>query len=423
MVKVVPMASVDQQVFTVYVGTSPKRARSNRLAVVGGVFLVAMAAVAVLSTQGHHRSTVMTTKATRASTRLSDLTLASRILAAAPKSSSQQMYAMLQQWQDKQVSEDNVRSQMLAVFPKGINTMLQESSSKVCEKKDEIIGKLSSLLEKLTADAIARNLTDAKSFEEKKESLQAWLEEESSFRLEAEKAKEAEQGASYARVQYEKWKASYQDAKQRVEQLEKSYPKELASIAAERALIKEIIVLLDTFESQPTDQAKQTGKSNTLMQIKAKLSKLQQWAQQSNSAVKIQGIKSLEQKLASFTETSAVRTLLQDMLKELDTREQVVKKVEDEAKAEMNSHFDKLVHYEKDVVDLSNAADKAKEVSAQTDMEREKLNGLKKNSAESYEDEHDEYETVAPPAERAIYILQVIIEKIRSFCAAPSASA
>ena len=142
-------------------------------------------------------------------------------------------------------------------------------------------------------------------------------------------------------------------------------------------------------------------------QIKAKLSKLQEWAQKSNNAVKIKGIHSLEQKLASFTETSAVRQLLQDMLKELETREEVVKKVEDEAKEEMSSHFDKLIEYEKEVVDLSNSADKAKEKSAETDMHREKLNGLKKNAAESYHDEHEQYETVAPPAERAIYILQV----------------
>ena len=232
--QVIKMTSVDQQVFTVYVGNSPKRAKSNRMAVVGSVFIVAMAAVAILSTRGYRNSTAMTTKATKSSVRFSDLTLASKILSVVPKASTQQMYAMLQQWQDKQVSARNVRSQMLAVFPKGINTMLQESSSKVCDNKDVIIGKLSSLLNKLTADAISRNLTDAKSFEEKKESLQAWLQEESSYRLESEKAKEAEEGASYARVQYEKWKASYQGAKERVEQLEKSYPKELASIAAER---------------------------------------------------------------------------------------------------------------------------------------------------------------------------------------------
>ena len=39
----------------------------------------------------------------------------------------------------------------------------------------------------------------------------AWLDGESAYRLEVEKAKEAKEGATFARAQYEKWKATTLD--------------------------------------------------------------------------------------------------------------------------------------------------------------------------------------------------------------------
>ena len=122
-------------------------------------------------------------------------------------------------------------------------------------------------------------------------------------------------------------------------------------------------------------------------------------------------------------------------------------------------------------MDLSNAQDKAAQRAAERNLERQNLNGQKINTGvcvcvcvcvlifspklclplawstcfdyvlgvhsyyththtqththihahkeESYEDEHSEFTIVAPPSEKAIFIIQMIMKKISEHCAAP----
>merc|ERR1712230_280400 len=100
------------------------------------------------------------------------------------------------------------------------------------------------------------------------------------------------------------------------------------------------------------------------------------------------------------------------MLKDLKLREEVLDKSLEETKSELEEHKQKLQKYEMEVVELSNAEDKADERAAARNLQRQKLNGNKINSAENYANEHSEYEIVAPPADRAIFILQTIMKKI-----------
>merc|ERR1719231_785463 len=102
------------------------------------------------------------------------------------------------------------------------------------------------------------------------------------------------------------------------------------------------------------------------------------------------------------------------MLKDLETREDVIDKSLADTEAELKSHEEKLIEYEKEVVDLSNAADKAKQKADAKDLQRQTLNGEKINSEESYDNEHAEFQIVAPPAEKSIFIIQVIMDKINS---------
>ena len=123
-------------------------------------------------------------------------------------------------------------------------------------------------------------------------------------------------------------------------------------------------------------------------------------------------------------------------------------------------------------MDLSNAQDKAAQRAAERNLERQNLNGQKINTGmcvcvcvcicicvcvcvcihtilstcvdrilefhsysarkhththththtpteETYEDEHSEFTIVAPPSEKAIFIIQMIMKKISEHCAAP----
>ena len=73
-------------------------------------------------------------------------------------------------------------------------------------------------------------------YEAKQAALEAWLDGESAYRLEVEKAKEAKQGAVFARSQYEKWKATTLDTQDRLDAMNAKYPKQKADIAAERCV-------------------------------------------------------------------------------------------------------------------------------------------------------------------------------------------
>jgi len=358
-----------------------------------------------------------------------DSRLAIMLLKAAPHSKVQQLHQMVKTWQDKVVSSDDTdlsHGTVLAAVPRSITQALQASGN-LCAKKDMIFDKFDALLKKLGAESFDRNQTDAAAEMAKDESMKAWLESESSYRLQLEKQKEAEEGAKFARDRYEKWAQTVLSTEDRVTTMSASYAKEKESIADQRSLIKEILRMLGIMADQPLDAAtaaaggymSKKGMSKpqqlTLSQVKAKIAELKQEAV-AGGPISLREVDLLQSKLANFAETDEVKDLLGNMLKDLDLRESVIDSSLAAATKELQEHKDKLLNYEKQVVDLSNAADSAAMKVHQKNLERQDLNGKKITAGETYEDEHAEYVVVAPPADRSIYILKVIMAKINEFC-------
>ena len=162
--------------------------------------------------------------------------------------------------------------------------------------------------------------------------------------------------------------------------------------------------------------------AQTLKELKAKVAELKLQAAQ-GGAIQLRQVNILQQKLASFAETDEVKNLLMGMLKDLDMREDVIDKSLADTQSQLDAHKAKLVQYEQEVVDLSNAADKAKMKAAAKDLQRHKLAGDKINSAEEYDNEHAEFQIVAPPSERSVFIIQVIMDKITKFCSGDKSDA
>jgi len=376
-----------------------------------------------------------------------DMQLALALIKHAPNLSVHGLKNIIDNWKDKQISdldsETGPNGQMLAFNPSSIMTSLEgESESGLCAKKELIFEKLNQLLKKLGHENVARNATDQAAYGAKEAALAAWLDGESSYRLEVEKEKEAKQGAEFARGAYEKWMDATKQTQSRLDKMNERYPKEKADISAEREMIKTIMRYLGILDDQPLDEtsAKAGGYMNPnidhpnapaeakepspakLALIKKEIAKLKARAA-NGDGVKLALVNKLESKLASFAETDFIKDLLLQMLKDLDTREEVLESALADTTKELAEHKEKLVKYEKEVVELSNAGDKAKERAASRNLERQKLNGNKINTGENYQNEHAEFEIVAPPADRAIYILRMIIKKIEDYCkpAAPAA--
>jgi len=358
------------------------------------------------------------------------------LIRGAADSSVDHLSAALQEWQDHQISNfDTPSSQMLAAVPGNIQTVL-EDSGKLCEKKDIIFAKFNQLLKKLGDESVERNATDKAAYDAKQEAIRAWLDGESTYRLQKEKVKEATQGAEYARSSYEKWSATVKGTQERLDKMKKDYAKEFEDIKTERLLIQEILRLLGIMEDQPLDDAsKKAGgyvagattaehaSPLTLAEVKSKVAMLSQQAKRGDSPIGEWQVKTLQSKLASFAETDEVKKLLEEMIKSLDQREGVLTKALEDTKKELESHTAKLTDFEKQVVDLSNAADKAKQAEASADLQRQTLNGVQINKGEAYKTEHAEYVIVAPPADRAIVIIKLIMQKVEDFCKAGSAPA
>jgi hypothetical protein len=341
---------------------------------------------------------------------------------------------MVKHWQGKMIAsddDDSSHASMLAAVPRSITQALQASGN-LCAKKDLIFDKFDKLLSKLGAESFNRNQTDAKAEMAADETLKAWLDAESAYRLQVEKKKEAEEGAKFARDRYEKWAETVKTTQARFDKMTTDYAKEKQDIADQRLLIKEILRMLGILSDQPLDaataaaggyvasKAKKTS-SLTLAQVKAKIAELKKEAVD-GGPISLQQVNLLQSKLANFAESDEVKTLLTNMLKDLDQREEVIDQSLKTTEDELNDHKAKLVDYEKQVVDLSNAADAAAMKASNMDLQRQDLNGEKINAEETYKNEHAEYVVVAPPADRSIYILKVIMAKINEYCVAGTLS-
>ena len=363
-----------------------------------------------------------------------DSHLALELLRAAPTQSLEVLHHMVRHWQGKMIAsddEDSSHGAMLAAVPRSITQALQASGN-LCAKKDLIFDKFDKLLAKLGAESFNRNQTDAKAEMAADETLKAWLDAESAYRLQMEKKKEAEEGAKFARDRYEKWAETVKATEERYNKMKTDYGKEKQDIVDQRLLIKEILRMLGILSDQPLDAATEAAggytaaekakpRALTLAQVKAKIAELKKEAVD-GGPISLQQVNLLQSKLANFAESDEVKTLLTNMLKDLDQRESTIDNVLSSTEAELKDHQGKLVDYEKQVVELSNAADAAAMKASNMDLQRQDLNGEKINAEEYYTNEHAEYVVVAPPADRSIYILKVIMAKINEYCAAGTLS-
>jgi len=333
------------------------------------------------------------------------------------------------------------RTQMLALGPRASGESFGQAldgagASLLCQKKDLIIDKFDELLKKLGGEELSANITMNKVSAEWKEAMTSWLDSESTYRLTVEKSKEATEGATFARNEYEKWADANKQAKKDLAATLTRHAAEREALASERQLIKVIMrligVLHDVKASDKSiaaggrDSVKdsETGVSDpyaeqmtkTKAELHAKFAKLQSLALRTKVPGSTQKLAMINQHLAVYSETEEVAKILKEMLDDLEQRLKIIDTVDEQAKKLVDDTEAKMVEWEKQLVALSNAADKAKEKQASAQLEREKLNGKKKVSHANYDEEKDAYTLMIPPYEREIYVITMIKIKIAQHC-------
>ena len=111
-----------------------------------------------------------------------------------------------------------------------------------------------------------------------------------------------------------------------------------------------------------------------------------------------------------------VAKILKEMLSDLSTRLSVIDEVDAQAKKLVDDAYDKMVHWEKELVKLADAADKAKEQMMKEKLEREALAGDKDVAGKTYDEEKAAYKIIITPYMREIYVITMIKIKINEHC-------
>jgi len=342
---------------------------------------------------------------------------------------------------------ENERMQMLANAGHGItmHTTSLVDDSTLCAKKDIIISKFDQLLKKLGGEELALNISNGKINEELKSSLGAWLDSESSYRLTVEKAKEATEGADYARNQYEKYNTAYLDAKKTLDQINKQNAEERNGLLDERDLIKEIMVMIGVMNDvEATDKDIAAGGKNSdknqygvsdpyaignkkkavsSAQLQQKLERLQALSSKAKQAKFSTMLHKLKSSLAEFAESDEVALILKQMLSDIEDRLRIITNLATSAKKNADDMEAKVIEWQTKLVELSTAKDKANAEAQAEQLQREQLAGQKKEVAQTAAQENAAYKLLVTPYIKEIFIIQLIKTKVLEHCAQVAAGA
>merc|ERR1712091_718208 len=166
-----------------------------------------------------------------------------------------------------------------------------------------------------------------------------------------------------------------------------------------------------------------SAKAKDVAQLKSKFAQLQALAAKTKLPGASKKLAMIDQHLAVYSETEEVARILKEMLDDIESRLKIIDTVDEQAKKLVEDTEAKMVEWEKQLVALSNAADKAKEKQSAAQLEREKLNGKKKVSGANYKEEKSAYNLMIPPYEKEIYVITMIKIKIKSHCEEQAADA
>jgi len=280
------------------------------------------------------------------------------------------------------------------------------------------------------------NISNNKINEEYKAALSSWLDSESSYRLTVEKAKEATDGAEYARQQYEKYNTAYLDAKKTLDAINKQNVEERNGLIDERDLIKEIMVMIGVLHDVPaTDKSIAAGGKNSdkneygvsdpyaakkavsTTELMHKLEKLQALSRKTNQVKMAPMLHQLKSSLAEFAESDQVAAILKQMLQDIEDRLRIINNLGTSAQKQADDLEAKLIEWQTKLVELSTAKDKAKAEAQAEQLQREQLAGQKKEVAQTAAQENAAYKLLVTPYLKEIYVIQLIKQKVLDHCA------
>jgi hypothetical protein len=408
--------------FVLYVPDASNKSRQSssgknltRLGLVAGS-IVLVALVGFAATTFNSKSVMLDAKnaATLKGAKASD-TLAATILTSVLHSSPKKLMQILRTWKDNQISNlDSFDSKQMLRQTKSVTTILEDSASGICASKTVILDKLNGLSSQVLAELENLNATDAAKLQSSTDAHQAWLDTESEYRLMEQKHDQAKEGAKYASEKYEKWAEAVTATEDRYKKLSAELEAAKISDGQEKALLQSIVDTLAKAKSLKAGDA-----SVEMKEVEAKINLLKQVADKAKQAklAAFAAGRLTPAKLTGLLQSGEIADLIQGFITQIDDRLAALGASVDSASADLAAHKVKLAKFQQDVVDLSNAADKASNEAMVADLKRQNLAGIKVTEEEDYAAEHADYALTYPPLQQELLILQTVISKVESICA------
>ncbi|EKX41191.1 hypothetical protein GUITHDRAFT_112664 [Guillardia theta CCMP2712] len=315
------------------------------------------------------------------------------------------MLKKLDDWHDRpdtllDVDSDRARTQMLSLANhQGWMGSQLASDSQLCKKADIIISKFDQLLKKLIVEETQVNKTISQTQQEYEAIKSKWLDTESKYRLTEQKEKEAKEGAKFARQEYDKWQTAHKQASSDLEKTTKNNAVDKASLESEKELILEIMKMVGVV-SNGLDSCLNICVKNSVL------------AQQTVGKARLETLANSD--LGS--QSSEVAKILQEILDEIDNRLKNLETVYNQESDLVKSTNEKMVHWEKQLVSLANAQDKAKSEKLTQSLAREKVAGQLKIAKKNYEEETSAYNLEIQPYQKEITVIKEIKKKIVNHC-------
>jgi alkylhydroperoxidase/carboxymuconolactone decarboxylase family protein YurZ len=320
--------------------------RPMRIALVAGAILISMMAALVFlagDDQSYPIEDVVGSPEDRLSSLVTDMARHSDTM------SVTEMEQKLEAWRSDPSTmldlPDPARMQMLADMDSSVefHTTSLADDSTLCAKKDLIMAKFDQLLKKLGGEELSLNISNNKINSEFKAALASWLDSESNYRLTVEKAKEATEGADYARQQYEKFNTAYKDAKRTLDRILAQNAEERASLLDERELIKQIMRMIGILHDvEATDKSIAAGGMNSekgefgvsdpyaikkavsRAQLSQKIKELEAISLKVQQPKMGQMLHQLKSSLAQYAESEEVAKILKQMLQDIEDRMRII---------------------------------------------------------------------------------------------------
>eukprot|EP00286_Rhodomonas_abbreviata_P023548 CAMPEP_0181311678 /NCGR_PEP_ID=MMETSP1101-20121128/13273_1 /TAXON_ID=46948 /ORGANISM="Rhodomonas abbreviata, Strain Caron Lab Isolate" /LENGTH=443 /DNA_ID=CAMNT_0023418441 /DNA_START=8 /DNA_END=1336 /DNA_ORIENTATION=- len=293
-----------------------------------------------------------------------------------------------------------------------------------------ILEQFNSLHANITADKASRIALNTQLETDKNNSYNAWLQSEATFRNAQSTKKSADDAATYARGELQKYTAAVEAAKTHLQNNVEPLAQEETALGVQKAMIGSITEMVKGLSTTATA----SQQSDLLRQVKANIANLKASSaslpagsdkQLAQLEATSQALEESDSAIDPATLAEALK-ILAELTTSIDTRLTEIKTATTQANTELSTNEAAKHKWQIDVVELSNQADKQNSDMQSADLQRSHLEGVYAVKKKVYEDDATSFAVDNAQYTSELAAISTVISKVQEIitaCAAPAPAA